>query len=82
MTEKLKYVVSLGKKAGVILTPHLYKDGYFRAYKTNSRNDPKGKQVKTENELIALVRSGYHVPMSNREHGHAPSTVKPKIISE
>ncbi len=82
MIEKLKHVVSRGKNAGVVLTPHFYGDGYFKAYKTDSRNDPEGRQVKTEYELIALVRSGYHVRMSNLEHGHAPSTVKPEIVTE
>jgi hypothetical protein len=80
--EKLKYEVTRGKKAGVALTPHMYSDGYFRAYKTNSRNDPEGRRVKTERELIDLVRSGYHVRMSNLERGHSPSTVKPEIVIE
>jgi hypothetical protein len=82
MKEKLRYEVSRGKRRGVELSPHLYEDGYFRAHKTNSRNDPSGKKVKTEAELIALVRSGYHVRMSNVAKGHAPSTVKPEIITK
>ena len=82
MAEKLTYVVARGKRAGTVLTPHLYEDGYFRAHKTNSRNDPEGKRVKTVRELVDLVRSGYHVRMSNPERGHAPSTVKPEIVVE
>ena len=78
--ETLKYIVTRGRRAGLVLTPHLYSDGYFRAHKTNSRNDPEGKRVKTEAELVSLVRSGYHVRMSNLEKGHAPSTVKPEIL--
>lgn len=81
MEEKLRYVVMRGKKVGVTLTPHMYEDGYFRAYKTNSRNDPEGKRVRSEAELISLVRSGYHVRMSNPARGHPPSTVKPEIES-
>ena len=77
---KLRYIVLRGRNAGVELSPHLYEDGFFHAHKTNSRNDPEGKQVKTEAELIDLVRSGYHVRMSNLQKGHAPSTVKPEII--
>ena len=81
MKEKLRYIVKRGKNAGTILTPHLYEDGFFRAHKTNSRNDPngkEGKQVTKEADLITLVRAGYHVRMSGE--GHAPSTVKPEII--
>jgi hypothetical protein len=80
MKEKLYYSVSRGKRAGTSLEPHRYEDGYFQAHKTNSRNDPDGKRVKTEAELVQLVRLGYHVRMSNIEAGHAPSTVKPEII--
>jgi hypothetical protein len=79
MKEKLHYVVSRGKAIGTSLSPHRHKDGYFQAHKTNSRNDPEGKRVRTEEELIELVRLGYHVRMSNKEAGHAPSTVKPEI---
>lgn len=78
MKEKLRYIVKRGKNAGVILTPHLYEDGFFRAYKTNSRNDPEGKRVIKEADLIPLVCAGYHVRMSRE--GHAPSTVKPEIV--
>lgn len=80
MAEKLHYVVSRGIKEGTVLSPHRYDDGYFQAYKTNSRNDPVGKRVKSEIELIQLVRLGYHVRMSNTGAGHSPSTVKPEII--
>lgn len=81
MREVLLYPVTKRSKTGIVLFPHKYKDGFFKAYKTNSRNDPEGKVVRTELELIALVRSGYHVRMSNIEEGHAPSTVKPRIIA-
>lgn len=80
MNEKLYYTVVQGKRAGTVLIPHLYEDGFFRAHKTNSRNDPEGKRVKTKSELVELVRLGYHVRMSNIGAGHSPSTVKPEII--
>ena len=79
MSEKLRYVVSRGKKEGMVLSPHRYKDGFFRAHKTNSRNDPLGKKVKTEAELVELVRLGFYIRMSNMDAGHPPSTVKPEI---
>lgn len=85
MKEKLRHLVKRGKNSGIVLTPHLYDDGFFRAYKTNSRNDPNGKEgtrVTKESDLISLVRSGYRIRMSNPEKGHAPSTVKPEIITE
>ncbi len=85
MEGRLRYIVKRGKNAGIILTPHLYEDGCFRAYKTNSRNDPNGKEgkcVTKESDLISLVRSGYHIRMSNPTKGHAPSTVKPEIVIE
>jgi len=81
MKIKLQYVVARGKNRGTVLTPHWY-EGYFQARKTNSRNDPVGERVKTETELVDLVRSGYHVRMSNPKKGHAPSTVKPEIVLE
>lgn len=80
MKEKLHYTVAAGKRAGTALVPHRYEDGYYRAHKTNSRNDPEGKRVKTEAELVELVRLGYHVRMSNLAAGHSPSTVKPEIV--
>ena len=80
MKEKLHYLVARGKSSGTVLTPHRYKDGCFQAHRTNSRNDPEGKRVRTEAELIELVRLGYHVRMSNLEAGHSPSTVKPEIV--
>ena len=80
MKEILLYVVTRGRKTGIVLYPHKYENGLFKAHKTNSRNDPEGKSVRTESELIALVRSGYNVRMSNPEKGHAPSTVKPRIL--
>lgn len=80
MKKKLHYIVTRGKRAGTVLSPHRYEDGYFQAHKTNSRNDPDGKRVRTEAELVELVRVGYHVRMSNPAAGHAPSTVKPEIV--
>ena len=78
---RLTYIVNRGKSKGITLTPHWFLEdgGHFRAHMTNSRSDPEGKRVKTEHELIALVRQGYHVRMSNMSLGHAPSTVKPTI---
>lgn len=78
----LTYTIKRGKRAGLKLTPHRYDDGFLQAHKTNSRNDPEGRRVRTEAELIDLVRLGYHVRMSNMAAGHAPSTVKPVIIVE
>lgn len=80
MSEKLMYRVSRGKDRGMVLRPHKYQDGCFRAHKTDSKNDPDGREVATEAELIDLVREGYHVRMSCP--GHAPSTVKPDIVVE
>jgi len=78
---KLTYAVKRGKNIGITLTPHWYTEGggHFLAHKTNSRNDPEGKRVRTEAELIGLVRLGYNVRMSNMAKGHAPSTVKPTV---
>jgi hypothetical protein len=80
MAEQLIYQVKRGKDIGLELKPHRYQDGFYWAHKTNSRNDPEGQKVKTIEELIDLVRSGYHVRMSNPVAGHAPSTVKPEIV--
>lgn len=77
--QKLTYVVARGRRTGTVLSPHRYEDGCYRAHRTNSRNDPAGKRVKTMEEVVELVRMGYHVRMSNPEAGHAPSTVKPDI---
>ncbi len=81
MTEVLRYTVARGKNAGTILVTHRYDQGYFQAHRTNSRNDPEGKRVTTEVELISLVRSGYHVRMSNIAKGHAPSTSGGGIVA-
>lgn len=78
---RLIYIVKRGKNTGAQLRPHWFADagGYFQAHKTNSRNDPEGRRVRTESDLIELVRLGYHVRMSNMVIGHNPSTVKPTI---
>ena len=78
---QLIYIVKLGNNTGAQLRPHWFTDagGYFQAHKTNSRNDPEGRRVRTESDLIELVRLGYHVRMSNMAIGHSPSTVKPTI---
>ena len=76
---KITYTVTRGKNAGIVLTPHRYADGMFLAHKTNSRNDPDGRRVRTEEELFGLIRVGYHVRMSNMAKGHAPSTVRPDV---
>lgn len=75
------YIVKRGKNAGAQLRPHWYLDagGGFQAHKTNSRNDPDGRRVRIESDLIELVRQGYYVRMSNMAIGHSPSTVKPTI---
>lgn len=74
---KIKYTVKRGKNLGVVLAPHRYEDGMFLAHKTNSRNDPEGRRVRTEAELVELITKGYHVRMSNLAARHAPSTVRP-----
>lgn len=76
----LAYTVLSGRRAGTKLTPHRFADGCYVAHKTNSRIDPEGKRVRTVDELIDLVRLGYHVRMSNTAAGHPPSTVKPTIL--
>lgn len=78
---KLSFTVKRGRNTGIDLSPHWFTEGggHFRAHRTNSRTDPEGRRVKTEGELIELVRLGYHVRMSNPRLGHAPSTVKPTI---
>lgn len=75
--KKIEYRVKRGKNKGIVLTPHWYDGGYYQAHKTNSRNDPVGKRAKTDEELLELVQQGYHVRMSNVEHQHSPSAVKP-----
>jgi hypothetical protein len=82
MTEKLEYIVVDGRNAGSVLIPHRYADGNFRAYKTNSRNDPSGRRVRTDAELIKQVRIGYHVRMSSTVPLYVPSTVKPEIVKK
>lgn len=79
---QLIYIVKRGKNTGDQLRPHWYAEGggYFLAHMTNSRNDPEGRRVQTESDLIELVRLGYHVRMSNKALGHNPSTVKPTIV--
>lgn len=76
---KITYTVKRGRNAGLVLSPHRYEGGFFQLHKTNSRTDPEGKQVRTEAEIIDLVRLGYHVRMSNMAAGHPPSTVQPTI---
>lgn len=74
---QITYTVKRGKSLGVVLTPHRYEDGMYMTHKTNSRNDPEGRRVRTEAELVELIAKGYHVRMSNTAAGHAPSTVRP-----
>lgn len=50
--QKLTYVVARGRRAGTVLTPHRFEEGCYRAHRTNSRNDPTGKRVRTIEELV------------------------------
>lgn len=76
---RITYIVARGRRAGIVLTPHLYQDGCYRAHKTSSRTDPEGKRVHSIDELVDLVQQGYSVRMSNVAAGHPPSTVHPEI---
>jgi len=76
---KIAYTVKRGKNIGLVLTPHRYEDGRFLAHKTNSRNDPEGRRVDTEAELVELITCGYHIRMSNMAAGHPASTVRPDV---
>jgi hypothetical protein len=73
----LYYDVRFGKNAGIRLTPHRFRDGRFRA--SRGKSGPH-KHVQTVEELIALIRQGQMVRMSNPEAGHPPSLISPKSI--
>ncbi len=74
------YVVTRGRKEGVVLTPHKGDDGNFVASTTRFKKD----YVKVERvaDLIQLIQKGYGVRMSNQDSDthRGPSLIRPQGI--
>jgi len=70
--------VKRGKKAGALLVPHRYKDGCYVVGMTRFEEDQI--RVGTIEEVIAYIRKGYKLRMSDPEHPAGPSLISPGSI--
>lgn len=70
--------VKRGKKAGALLVPHRYKDGCYIVSMTRFEEDQI--RVGTIEEVIAYIRKGYKLRMSDPEHPAGPSLISPGSI--
>ena len=71
--------VSRGKNKGVRLTPHRYVRDNGRFHLANAKEGPY-VAVETEAEIVAQLRKGLCLRMSNRSEGYPPSLISPKSI--
>lgn len=65
--------VTRGKNAGVVLRPHLHKDGMYVVSKTRFSTDYI--RVASLDEVVTHIGEGYGVRMSNTADGVAASSL-------
>lgn len=70
--------VKRGKKAGALLVPHRYKDGCYVVSMTRFEQDQV--RVGTIEEVIAYIRKGYKLRMSDPEQPTGASLISPGSI--
>ena len=69
-----------GKNSGVVVRPHLHKDGMYVVSKTRFERDYV--RVANLKEVVFHIADGFSVRMSNRKNGVlAPSLIRPGAIS-
>jgi hypothetical protein len=71
--------VSRGKNKGVRLTPHRFVRDNGRFHLANAKEGPY-VAVETEAGIVAQLRRGLSLRMSNRDEGYPPSLISPKSI--
>lgn len=77
--EMLWTYVSRGKNKGVRLTPHRFVRDNGRFHLAESKKSPH-IAVTTEAEIVAQLRLGLRLRMSNRAEGYPPSLICPRSI--
>ena len=77
--KKITARVTKGKHRGTVVTPHWYKEGYFKVCKGGNTEDCAVKVLK-ESELESWVQRGYGIRMSGP--GVAPSIYSKDLIIE
>jgi hypothetical protein len=70
-------IVSRGKKSGIRLLPHRYKDNRYHVC--------LGKEgpyipISDDRDIPCYLANGYSLRMSNRDESHNPSLISPKSI--
>ncbi|MEQ3622333.1 MAG: hypothetical protein ABNH42_13385 [Marinobacter sp.] len=70
--------VNRGKKAGALLTPHLYKDGCYVVSMTRFEEDQI--RVGTIEEVISYIQKGYKLRMSDPDSPGGSSLISPSSI--
>ena len=71
--------VSRGKNKGVRLTPSRFVRDHARFHLAASK-EGANVAVSTEAEIVAHLRRGLSMRMSNRSEGYPPSLISPKSI--
>jgi hypothetical protein len=78
--EMLWTCVSRGKNKGVRLMPHRFVRDNGRFHLAISKEGPY-VAVETEAEIVAQLRRGLSLRMSNRNEGYPPSLIFPRSIN-
>ena len=77
---KIRATVMRGKNTGILLMPHIYKDGMYVVSKTRFECDYI--RVPSLDAVATHIADGYSVRMSNPEEGVvAPSLIRHADIS-
>jgi hypothetical protein len=70
-------IVSRGKKCGIRLLPHRYKDN---RYHVSLGKEGPYIPVSDDRDIPSYLANGYSLRMSNRVESHNPSLISPKSI--
>ena len=70
-------IVSRGKKFGIRLLPHRYKDD---RYHVSLGKEGPHIPISDDRDIPSYLANGYSLRMSNRAENHHPSLISPKSI--
>ncbi len=72
-------IVRRGKKSGIHLSPHRYKEDQGRYHVSLTRQGPH-IPLADEHDIPDYLANGYSLGMSNSDENHRPTLIKPKSI--
>jgi hypothetical protein len=70
-------IVSRGKKSGIRLLPHRYKDN---RYHVSLGKEGPYIPISDDRDIACYLANGYSLRMSNRAESHHPNLIRPESI--